>query len=165
MGDPACQHETYQTDQLIALACIVAPPRGGVTHGLRNASNRGSVYDRRVEDVPHPSRLAAWVRAVGVLALPADQQATWLDSLGPVAAWNVGELGLEFDDGYVLLDQWVRAGWVDQKSLVPIAALNTRLDEMSGERNAALWTRQALAQHQAWREIRELATAVLVTIA
>lgn len=135
-------------------------------HSLRNEQiNRRIVYARRVDDVPHPSRLAAWVRAVGVLALPADQQAAWLDSLGPVAAWNVGELGLEFDDGYVLLDQWVRAGWVDQKSLAPIAALNTRLDEMSGERNASLWTRQALAQHQAWREVRELATAVLITLA
>lgn len=130
-----------------------------------NPTNRRSVYDHRVEDGLHPSRLAAWVRAIGVLALSADQQATWLDSLGPVAAWNVGELGLEFDDGYVLLDQWVRAGWVDQKSLAPIAALNTRLDEMSGERNASLWTRPALAQHQAWREVRELATAVLITLA
>lgn len=130
-----------------------------------NSSSRRSAYDHRVEDVPYPSRLAAWVRAIGILALPADQQATWLDSLGPVAAWNIDELGLEFDDGYVLLDQWIKAGWVDQKSLVPIAALNTRLDEMSGERNAALWTRQALAQHQAWREIRELATAVLITLA
>lgn len=129
-----------------------------------NTSNRKRVYDRRVQDVPHPSRLAAWVRAIGVLALPVDQQATWLDSLGPVAAWNVGELGLEFDHGYLLLDQWVEAGWVDQKSLVPIAALNTRLDEMSGERNAALWTRQALAEHQAWRDVRELATAVVITL-
>lgn len=81
-----------------------------------------------------------------------------------MAAWNAGELGLEFDDGYVLLDQWVRAGWVDQKSLVPIAALNTRLDEMSGEGNASLWTRQALTQHQAWREVRELATAALIAL-
>lgn len=105
------------------------------------------------------------MRAVGVLALPADQQATWLDLLGPAADWNVGELGLEFDDGYALLDQWVRAGWVDQSSLGLIAALNTRLEEMSGERNASLWTRQALAQHQAWREVRELATAVLITLA
>lgn len=137
-----------------------------MTHSLRkNPSNQRNVYDHRVEEVPHPSRLAAWVRAVGVLALPAEQQATWLDSLGPVAAWNVGELGLEFDDGYALLDQWVRVGWVDQKSLAPIAALNTRLDEMGGERNVSLWTRQALAQHQAWREVRELATAVLITLA
>ncbi|MER7609182.1 hypothetical protein [Nocardioides sp. NPDC127503] len=117
-----------------------------------------------MDDVPHPSRLAAWVRATGVLALSADQQAAWLDSLGPVASWNVGELGLEFDDGHRLLAQWVEAGWVDQKSLAPIAALNTQLDEMSGEPNPSLWTREALAQHQAWREVRELATAVLIAL-
>lgn len=103
--------------------------------------------------------------AVGVLALPADQQAVWLDSLGLVAAWNVGELGLASADGYFLLDQRVRAGWVDRKSLATIAAPNTRRDEVSGERNASLWTRQALAQHQAWREVRELATGVLIRLA
>jgi hypothetical protein len=118
-----------------------------------------------VEDVPHPSRLAAWVRAIGVLASSSDQQSAWLDSLGPVASWNVGELGLEFDDGYLLMDQWMDAGWLSRKSLAPIAALNTMLDEMSGEGNAALWTRDALAQHQTWREVRELAMAVLITFA
>ena len=134
-------------------------------HRQRNDPRQlGSVYDHRVEDVPHPSRLAAWVRAIGVLALPADQQAAWLDSLGTVASWNVSELGLEFDDGYLLLDQWVEAGWVDQKSLAPIAVLNTQLNEMSGEPNASLWTREALAQHQAWREVRELATAILIAL-
>lgn len=71
---------------------------------------------------------------------------------------------LEFDDGYRLVDQWVREGWVARASLATINALNEILDEMSGETNAALWTREALDQHAAWREVRRLALAVLITL-
>lgn len=117
-----------------------------------------------MDDVPHPSRLAAFVRAIGVLPTTSDQQSGWLDSLGPAASWNVDELGLEFDDGYLLADQWLEAGWLPEASRAPIAALNQTLDQMSGERNAALWTREALAHHQAWCEVRDLAFAVLVTL-
>lgn len=116
-----------------------------------------------MDSVPHPSRLAAWVRSIGVLAASAEHQAAWLDSLGPVASWNVGELGLEFDDGYLLMDQWVEAGWVARESVPSINALNETLDAMSGEGNAALWTREALIHHEAWRTVRTLAMAVLST--
>lgn len=116
-----------------------------------------------MDDIPHRSRLAAWVRAIAVLDAPAENQEAWLDSLGPVASWNVGELGLEFDDGYLLMDQWVEAGWVAPASVPPIAALNSMLDEMSGEGNAALWTREALRRHEAWRKVRALALAALCT--
>lgn len=101
------------------------------------------------------------MRAIGVLATAAEQQAAWLDSLGPVASWNVGELGMEFDDGYLLMGQWVEAGWVPRESVPSINALNQALDEMSGEGNTALWTREALVQHEAWRTVRTLAMAVL----
>lgn len=77
-----------------------------------------------MENVPHPSRLAAWVRAIGVLAAPAEHQKEWLESLGPVASWNVDELALEFNDGYLLSAQWVEAGWVAQGSVSPVEALN-----------------------------------------
>jgi len=116
-----------------------------------------------MDAVPHPSRHAAWVRAIAVLAASAEHQEAWLDSLGPVASWNVSELGLEFDDGYLLLDQWVEAGWVASAAVQPIAALNSMLDQMSGEGNAALWTREALRQHEAWRKVRTLAVAALYT--
>lgn len=117
-----------------------------------------------MDNVSHASRLVAWVRSVGVLATSAEQQAAWLDSLGPVASWNVGELGMEFDDGYLLMDQWVEAGWVSRKSVPSINALNQTLDDMSGEGNEALWTREALKQHEAWRTVRALAMAVLTTL-
>lgn len=117
-----------------------------------------------MDDVPHPSRLAAWVRSIGVLATSAERQAAWLDSLGPVASWNVNELGLEFDDGYLLMAQWVEAGWVPRESVPAINALNQTLDDMSGEGNATLWTREALAQHEAWRTVRTLAMTVLTKL-
>jgi len=117
-----------------------------------------------MEDAPHPSRLAAWVRALGVLAAAAEQQEAWLDSLGPVASWNVSELGLEFDDGRLLMEQWIDAGWLAPESRAPIEALDSMLEEMSGEGNAALWTREALSQHEAWRKVRTLAMSVLCTI-
>ena len=71
---------------------------------------------------------------------------------------------MEFEDGYLLADQWTRAGWLPETSRAPIAALNEMLDQMSGEGNAALWTREALAQHQAWRDVRDLALAILATL-
>jgi len=118
-----------------------------------------------MDEVLHPSRLAAWVRAIGVLAASPDLQAIWLDSLGAVASWNVGELGLEFDDGYLLLNQWVEAGWVEPAAVPSITALNKKPDEISGEGNAALWTREALDKHQAWQEVRTLAMVALTASA
>lgn len=52
---------------------------------------------------------------------------------------------MEFDDGYLWVEQWVRDGWLPEASRAPIAALNETLDQMNGERNAPLWTRWALA--------------------
>lgn len=118
-----------------------------------------------MDSLPHPSRLAAWVRAIGVLAASAEHQQAWLDSLGPVASWNVSELGLEFEDGYLLMGQWVEAGWIASVSVPAFHALNAALDHMSGQSNESLWTREALSNHRAWREVRALAMNALSTIA
>ena len=61
--------------------------------------------------------------------------------------------------------QWVEAGWVAPASVPPVEALDAILDQMSGQDNAALWTREALGNHAAWREVRTLAMNVLNTIA
>ena len=137
----------------------------GRPHGNCASESAPPLYARRMEDAPHPSRLAAWVRALGVLAAAAEQQEAWLDSLGPVASWNVSELGLEFDDGRLLMEQWIDAGWLSPESRAPIEALDSMLEEMSGEGNAALWTREALSQHEAWRKVRTLAMSALCTFA
>lgn len=97
-----------------------------------------TTYALRMGSVPPPQLLAAWVRAIGVLAGPAELQEAWLDSLGPVASWNVSELGLEFDDGYLLMPQWIDAGWVPSDSTAAVEALNTMLESMSGQGNGAL---------------------------
>lgn len=41
---------------------------------------------------------------------------------------DVDELGLEFDDGFLLMNQWVESGWVAPTSVPAIAALNSMLE-------------------------------------
>lgn len=117
-----------------------------------------------MDGVPHPTLLAGWVRAIGVLAAAPELQEVWLDSLEPVASWNMTELALEFEEGCLLMPQWVRAGWVAPASIAAVEALNAIFDEMSGEGNAALWTRMALRNHEAWRRVRARAMGVLTEI-
>ena len=117
-----------------------------------------------METDTHPRSLASFVRAVGVLAASAEQQCAWLDSLVPAAAWSADELAMEFDDGFRLSEQWIRAGWLPEQSRVPMAALDEKLGAMSGPENGELWTRTALATHDAWQRVRVLATDVLMTL-
>jgi hypothetical protein len=110
----------------------------------------------------YPSRLAAFVRSIAVLALPAAGQEAWLETLGPVASWNVSELGLEFDDGFVMLRQWVEAGWVAEQARQAIEHLNQALDALSQGEYRTLWSRPALREAPEWESMRRLASAALM---
>ncbi len=96
-------------------------------------------------------------KAVRVAALPACQQ---INSFPP----NV-DIPFEIADDF---DNWCR--WVlggkdapeltnEQRSC--LIALNRRLDEMSGEENADLWTEDALRCRPEWEEVREDARRIL----
>jgi hypothetical protein len=110
----------------------------------------------------YPSRLAAFVRSIAVLALPASGQEAWLETLGPVASWNVSELGLEFDDGFVMLPQWIEAGWVAERASQAIDQLNQALYALSQGEHRTLWSRSALHEAPEWEGVRRLASAALM---
>ena len=113
-------------------------------------------------DGPTPRSLANLVRSVAILALPASDQAAWLESLGvgPV----VDELALELGDGALLAPQFVDAGWLGAEVLQPLLALNALLKTMSGPDNAALWDISSLGSSPLWADAREQAKEVLRAI-
>jgi hypothetical protein len=110
-------------------------------------------------DAPHPKQLATFVRATAVLALTATQQEAWLASLNIQVP--VDELALEFEDGHLLLPQWVEAGWLPPEAVPAFFAVDSALTDMSGTQHADLWTVAALYDAPEWARVRELAGAVL----
>lgn len=113
---------------------------------------------RRVE-APHPKLLATFVRATAVLALTAEQQEAWLASLDIQVP--VDELALEFDNGHVLLPQWMEARWLPREAAPAFSAVDAALTAMSGAERSELWTVEALYEAPEWARIRELAAAIL----
>lgn len=110
-------------------------------------------------DAPHPKQLATFVRATAVLALTATQQEAWLASLDIQVP--VDELALEFEDGHLLLPQWVEAGWLPSQAVPAFAAVDTALTGMSGKGHSELWSIAALHEASEWGHVRELAAEVL----
>jgi len=110
-------------------------------------------------EAPHPKQLASFIRATALLALPAAEQAAWLESLAIDVP--VDELALEFEDGYLLLSQWVEAGWLPAESVAAFTAVNACLSCMSGQAHAQLWTTEALSRAPEWARVRDLASAAL----
>ena len=111
---------------------------------------------------PGVKALTSFLRAVAILALPADGQIAWLHSLDlPGQPHYVDELALEFDDGYLLLPQFVTKGWLAQQATEPLAALDVLLSDMSGSEHAELWTLDALATSPLWIEVRHQARVAL----
>lgn len=113
-------------------------------------------------DGPTPRMLANLVRAVAILALPAADQAAWVESLGvgPV----VDELALELGDGALLAPQFLEAGWLGADVIPPLHALNALLKDMSGPNNASLWDVSSLDSSPRWADAREQAKKVLSAI-
>ncbi len=103
--------------------------------------------------------LANLIRAVAILALPAEDQVTWVKALGVGPA--VDELALELGDGALLAPQFVESGWLGAEVLPPLHALDSLLSGMSGEKNAPLWDIGSLSSSPRWAEVRQQAKVVL----
>jgi hypothetical protein len=88
------------------------------------------------ELLPHPSHLAAFIRAVAVLALPATDQVEWLGTLAPGSPVGCDELALEFDDGWRLLPQFISNGWLNEAVGEAAQQIDQLLSEMSKSANA-----------------------------
>jgi hypothetical protein len=100
------------------------------------------------------------LKAVARLALPAEDQVTYLRRLG---SWpSVDELALELHDVVVLLDQFVDSGWIREQDANAIKALDDLLTRMSGEQNEHLWTEHGLTTAVEWEEVRNRARDIVL---
>jgi hypothetical protein len=95
-------------------------------------------------------------QALQALALPAESQLRLL----PDFAEDVDDLVLNFD-------HWWEAASVGHGADLTTAqadalrAIERLLDDMSGQRNARLWTRTAVRDDVLWSRLREVAQAAL----
>ncbi|GAA4529340.1 hypothetical protein [Amycolatopsis samaneae] len=109
--------------------------------------------------------LVGFVRSIAVLALPADGQIRWLNSLGlPGGAAIADELAQEFGDGCLLLAQFVEHGWISERLAKKLRGLDTLLGVMSGPEKAEIWEVSALESAAEWIEVRKRALEILVDL-
>jgi hypothetical protein len=73
----------------------------------------------------------------------------------------VDELPLSFEDGHLLLPQWVSAGWLPEEATPHFAAADAALSDRSGAEHAHLWTVEALCDAPEWAHVRKLAARAL----
>lgn len=105
--------------------------------------------------------LVRFIRSVAVLALPAEGQVQWLNSVGlPIA----DELAQEFDDRFLLLPQFIELGWIPESVAEQLRELNSLLAAMSGPDNAAIWEISALESNDVWDKVRNHATRILLAL-
>jgi hypothetical protein len=72
----------------------------------------------------------------------------------------VDELALSFEDGHLLLPQWVGAGWLPVEATPHFAAVDAALSDMSGAEHAHS-TVEALRDAPEWARVWELAARAL----
>ncbi|MDX8036215.1 hypothetical protein SK803_38975 [Lentzea sp. BCCO 10_0856] len=99
-----------------------------------------------------PASREEWLKdCVRRLAMPADVQRAWLESIG--TAPSADELALEFDDA--------RQGplTISAEAEVALARLDRLLDAMSGP--SPVWHVDALVDASQWAEVRALAQGAL----
>ena len=95
--------------------------------------------------------------AIRCLALPAEEQLTFLSRLGCPGV--IDELALQFHDQAVIADQLLEAGEITPGQLAVVKDVDEMLTGMSGQRNAALWTEDALKRSALWEDVRRRAAA------
>src|SRR3954451_7658693 len=96
------------------------------------------------------------------LAEPYAQQT---DHLKKMDVWpSTDELALELDDVAPLMPEAIRKGELSREVELAVERVNQKLDEMSGQQNAHLWTPNALANSDQWEPVRLLASEALRTL-
>jgi len=109
--------------------------------------------------------LARFIRATALLALPAESQRLWLSSLGlPGEPGYADEMATEFDDGLLLLPQFVAAGWLSHEAADRLTAVDALLEKMSGPEKASLWSIEALYARAEWEAVRAAARDALFAV-
>ena len=112
-----------------------------------------------------PIWLAKLIRSVGVLALPYEGQRAWLAAnWGLPGLQPVSELAVELGDATLLVDQFLKLGWINPRIMEAIVLLDDYLGERSGPQNAEFWTYDSLRAHPDWAHARTLALEVLKTV-
>jgi hypothetical protein len=110
---------------------------------------------------PSVNLLIAFLKAVGRLALPPPEQVEYLRASGLVN--DADELGLEFDEGFKMVPQFVESEWLATSDADRIKEINDILAAMSGPENAALWTEDALREAPEWQAVRRSARRFLAS--
>lgn len=98
-------------------------------------------------------------RVVGVLALPAPDQAACLERMG--VAPLADELALELHDHVLLVDQFVEHGYLTPEDADGFRKLDGLLAQMSGPDKESLWTIDALKAAPEWASVRQEARSLL----
>ena len=107
------------------------------------------------------SRYAQLRQAIAALAASADEQAAYLLSQGLDASYGNDELALVFDDIAPAVQDMRDRGELSAAQAEVPQALSTLLDGLSGDDNAAFWTREALWTDPRWEEVRRCAQTAL----
>lgn len=109
----------------------------------------------------NPAELARFVRAVAVLALPAEEQVAWLSSLRMGEPGFADELALELEDGVLLANQFVQAGWLSSGALITVTELDSFLTAKSVPGSEDFWNLDSLRNDGEWNRVRSMALDVL----
>jgi len=110
-----------------------------------------------------PAELAKFIRSLAILALPFEGQLAWLNSLG-LEVPEVDELAHELDDALLLAPQFVRAGWVSERTLQLAKEVDAFLASFSGPSFAGFWDVSSLRHSEHWDEVRRLSNVALQSI-
>jgi hypothetical protein len=105
--------------------------------------------------------LVELMRAVGRLALSADEQIAFLKRKGLYP--SLDELVLEFDDLLPFVAQFPENGWLSKNDEQILSEIRGLLDKMSGHESEDIWNETSLRTHRLWTELRHTAAAFLTT--
>ena len=84
------------------------------------------------------------------------------DQIASIGAGHPDELGLGFEDGYLLVPTLVAEGVAfSRQSLSLLSQISTAMSDLSGHQNADLWTEAASRERPEWANVRTLARDAL----
>lgn len=93
------------------------------------------------------------------LAAAPEAQVEYLRKLGVYP--SADELGLELHELALLLREKVRANEISFTEKAAVENLDRELGRLSGDENSSLWTVDALASADKWRNVRAMASECL----